>query len=443
MGIRESLLEQRNALKEKDKELTEKINRAKSKEELEALRPELEDYSRRMDIINEALINAGDSGERKEPEFNPIRTYVQGEQGSNEGLRQIATYSANKNINKNNKYDSVELRSGETFSDRVMRSEEAANLDLGKYVRGLVTGNWEGAEEEKRSVTISSIGTIIPTVLSSQILDYALNTSIFLQSEVPTVPMDSNNLTYAKIRKIGTPEFIKKEVQNNEFIQKDYFKKELEEGKQIDLDLEEVTLKTKTCYAYSYVSLESITSAKNLSQILIKAFGDVISNAVDYAFLYGQYNSSEKKFEEFAPEGILNDTNISSLTTKSITWDEYIKAVGKIKGYNGLASHYAINSKTEEALNLLKTTEGQYLSKPQCLEDLSPVVSNQLEDGTSIVFDKEALVIGIQNSLAIRMITDSDYCIKNGAIGFQIYCMIDCKTLYPQNICKITVDTTE
>lgn len=440
MGIRENLLEQRNTLLNKSKELTKKINAAKSKEELEALRPEIEDYSKRMDIINEALINDEYSGERKKSDFNPIRTYIQGEQDSNEGLRQIASYPTNKN---NNKYNSVELRTGETFSDRVMRSEEDSNLDLGKYIRGLVTGDWEGSEAEKRSVTTSSIGTIIPTVLSSQILDYALNTSMFLQSEVPTVPMDSNNLTYAKIKKIGTPEFVKTEVQNNEFIQKDYFKKELAEGKQIDLDLEVVTLKTKTCYAYSYVSLESITSAKNLSQILIKAFGDVISNAVDYAFLYGQYNSSEKKFEEFAPEGILNDDNISSLTTKAITWDEYIKAVGKIKSYNGLASHYAINSKTEEALNLLKTTEGQYLSKPQCLEALSPVVSNQLEDGTSIVFDKEALVIGIQNSLAIRMITDSDYCIKNGAIGFQIYCMMDCKTLYPQNICKITVDTTE
>lgn len=440
MGIRENLLEQRNTLLNKSKELTKKINAAKSKEELEALRPEIEDYSKRMDIINEALINDEYSGERKKSDFNPIRTYIQGEQDSNEGLRQIASYPTNKN---NNKYNSVELRTGETFSDRVMRSEEDSNLDLGKYIRGLVTGDWEGSEAEKRSVTTSSIGTIIPTVLSSQILDYALNTSMFLQSEVPTVPMDSNNLTYAKIKKIGTPEFVKTEVQNNEFIQKDYFKKELAEGKQIDLDLEVVTLKTKTCYAYSYVSLESITSAKNLSQILIRAFGDVISNAVDYAFLYGQYNSSEKKFEEFAPEGILNDANISSLTTKAITWDEYIKAVGKIKSYNGLASHYAINSKTEEALNLLKTTEGQYLSKPQCLEALSPVVSNQLEDGTSIVFDKEALVIGIQNSLAIRMITDSDYCIKNGAIGFQIYCMMDCKTLYPQNICKITVDTTE
>lgn len=422
--------------KEKRNELIKKGEECSNPTELRAINEQLKGLNKEIREISESL-------NKKEPEFNPIRTYVQGEQGLNEGLRQIATYSSNKNINKNNKYDSVELRSGETFSDRVMISEEAANLDLGKYVRGLVTGNWEGAEEEKRSVTTSSIGTIIPTVLSSQILDYALNTSIFLQSEVPTVPMDSNNLTYGKIKKIGTPEFVKTEVQNNEFIQKDYFKKELAEGKQIDLDLEVVTLKTKTCYAYSYVSLESITSAKNLSQILIKAFGDVISNAVDYAFLYGQYNSSEKKFEEFAPEGILNDADISSLTTKAITWDEYIKAVGKIKGYNGLASHYAINSKTEEALNLLKTTEGQYLSKPQCLEDLSPVVSNQLEDGTSIVFDKEALVIGIQNSLAIRMITDSDYCIKNGAIGFQIYCMIDCKTLYPQNICKITVDTTE
>lgn len=373
-----------------------------------------------------------------ENQFDPISTY--GENTSKNGLRSIGTFKSGKPVEPT-KTDSIELRSGEKFSDRIEKKEK---LDLGKYIRGLVTGNWEGAEAEKRAVTTSSIGTIIPTVLSSQVLDYALNTSIFLKSEVPTVPMDSNNLTYAKVKRIGSPEFIKTQETSGtpSFMEKDYFKNELSEGKQIDLDLEEVTLKAKTCYAYSYVSLESIKSAKNLNQILIKAFGDVVSNAIDYAFLYGQYNSAESKFEEFAPEGILNDTNILNLTTKATSWDDYIKAVGKIKGYNGLPSHYAINSITEENLNLLKTQDGQYLNKPQCLEFLSPVVSNQLEEETSLVFDKNALVIGIQNNLVIRMITDSDYCIKNGAIGFQIYTMLDCKTLYPESICKISLEQT-
>ena len=454
MKIKEKLLEQRKNLLNKKLEILKRVETVNDSTELDQINSDIKNIDERIKLVEETLQEEIPKGleelnyseERDENKFNPIKTYTQGSSGQqdpNKNLRQIASYSTKGNQN-NNKYnlESVELREGETFSDRVIRSEETDNLDLGRYIRGIVTGEWEGAEAEKRSVTTSSMGTIIPTVLSSQILDYALNTSIFLKSEIPTVPMDSNNLTYAKIKRIGTPEFVKNptEEQKNLFIQADYFKEELKEGKEIDLDLEEVNLKSKTCYAYSYVSLESIKSAKNLSQILIKAFGDVVSNAIDYAFLYGQYNSTESKFEEFAPEGILNDTNILSLTTQSTTWDDYIKAIGKIKGYNGLPTHYAINSTTEEDLNLLKTTDGQYLNKPKCLEFLNPVVSNQLEEGTSIVFDREALVVGIQNSLVIRMITDSDYCIKNGAIGFQIYTMLDCKTLYPQNICKITVN---
>lgn len=425
------------------KELRSKIEKATTCEEVRSLGDtlkkvleELQEAKDKLAQIEEDDSKKGGDGEsssRSKGEFNPINA-MRGNQSFNLNTGEVVSKVE----------DSLELRkSGQKFSDKYKSKQ---NLNLGKYIRGLVTGNWIDAEAEKRSVTTSSIGTIIPTVLSAQVLDMAFNKSIFLNSDVPVVPMISNNLTYAKIKKIGTPTFVSTDSSTSQFDVKqlsEYFKEEMAEGKEIDFELENITLKAKTCYTYAYVSLESIHSAENLNEILIEAFSNAIATGIDKAFLYGVYNSESKQYETFAPDGILNDTNILTLTSTGASWDDYIKAVSKIKTYNGVPTNYAINSQTEELLNLLKTTEGQYLEKPKSLDILSPVVTNQLESdetkgNTSLVYDKNALVVGMQVNLNVRMITDSDYCLKHGAVGFQIYSMLDCKTLYPQKICKIT-----
>ena len=441
--MREFLLKLLEEKKEKRNGLIEKGNLCNDADELSAINEQLEELNNEIDEITNKL-NSRDS------EFNPIKTYTQGSSGQqdpNKNLRQIASYSTKGNQN-NNKYnsDSIELREGETFSDRVIRTEESDNLDLGRYIRGVVTGDWKGAEAEKRAMSTSTLGTIIPEVLSAQILDFALDNSIFLQSDVVKVLMPEGNLTVAKVKKAGSPEFIKLTNEQENTIKKpyevDFFKKELELGKEIDLEIKPVKLKAKTCYSYCYVSLETLHSSRNLSNILVSTFGKVLSNAIDKAFLYGQYNSTESKYEDFAPEGILNDPDIQSITTKSPTWDDYIKSVSKIKKVNGLPTHYAISSDTEETLNLLKTTDGQYLEKPKSLDFMGQIVSNQLNGNTSLVFDRKALLIGLQKTLTIRIFDQTDYCIKNGAIGFQIYSMLDCKAINPENICKITVEET-
>ena len=91
------------------------------------------------------------------------------------------------------------LRSNESLVSRVPKAERKT-LDLGKYVRGAVTGNWNDATEERAAFTTSSTGVIIPQVLSAQVIDMARNVSLFTKAGVPIVPMETNNLTIARVQ---------------------------------------------------------------------------------------------------------------------------------------------------------------------------------------------------------------------------------------------------
>ena len=238
--------------------------------------------------------------------------------------------------------------------------------------------------------------------------------------------MESNNVTIARVK--NDPVF--------------KFKKENEAAEESNFEMDGVTLKSKTCYGYVYVSLESIKSSVNLEDILLPVFAKAIAQAMDQGMLYGQYNSVTAAYDDFAPGGIMNDNDINVMdATEGAGYDDFIKAFGKIKKANGTPKVVGINSNTEEILSLLKTTEGQYLVPPKAFEDAEKIVSNQLTyDETTgsdaLVFDPAAMVIGIQNNITIKIIEDSE-CLKKGLVGFQIYSMLDCKTVVPKHICRI------
>lgn len=298
------------------------------------------------------------------------------------------------------------------------------NEIFGEMIRGIVTGKWKNTEL-KNAVTTTSSGVLIPTVMSGRIIDMARNISLFTNAGVPIMPMETNNVTISRVKK--DPEFS--------------FKKEGEEGKEVNFELDGVELKSKTCYGYAYVSIEAINSSKNLGDIITKVFASAIAVTTDKGMMYGQ--QAEEALAEYAPSGIMNDTDISSVTSGgSASYDDIIKGIGEIAKNNGMPSVWAVNAVTEQALNLLKTTEGQYLMPPKALENMKKIVSNQLAYDSSkgsdaLVFDPAAMIIGIQNNVQIKVIED-EKCLKNGLVGFQIYTMQDCKTVRPKHICKIT-----
>ncbi len=422
-------------IEDKKKKKAELLNLAKSAKEVEELRSindQLsdinEDISNLENILSEGehFVPGGETrGLNNQNTFNPIATFKMG------GLQ------------NNNTNEPAPFKKGDIFGNLASRNNmifnnsqkaenqhqgESRSLDLGKYVKGVVTGDWANADIEKRAVMTSAAGVIIPQELSSQIINISRDLSLFASSNVPIIPMGSNNLTIARIKNLPTFKF----------------KKEGEKSSESGFELEPVKLEAKTAYGYAYVSLEAIRSSANLGSILTNVFSQAIADCIDKCMLYGQYNDSSSSYDEFAPKGILNDETINTIAaSEKVSYDDFIKALGKIKAKNGEPKFYGINTYTEEQMSLLKASDGTYLEPPKAIQNISPIVTNQLihnevSGSDAIVFDPNAMVIGIQDNINIKMFDNTDYCIENGMIGFRVYAMIDCVVTMPKHICKIT-----
>lgn len=332
---------------------------------------------------------------------------------------EIVASTGSKNIS------SAFLNKGEKLADRIILDDEEQIFNkpgaLAELIRGTVTGNWQD-KELKNAITTTTSGVLIPSVLSSKIIDKARDISLFTSAGVPVAPMETNNLKISRVK--TDPTFA--------------FKSEGTAATESSFELDDIELKSKTVYGYAYLTIEAIESSINLENIVQQTFANAIAQAIDKAFLYGQGSG-----DTFAPSGIINDTNINSITaTQSAGYDDIIKAIGKVKQANGTPTVIGINSQTEELLALLKDSQGNYLAKPKVVESLNTIVSNQLKysssDGSdALIFDPEALLIGIQKNLSMKIIEDKE-CLQKGLIGIQLYSMQDCKTVYPKHICKVT-----
>lgn len=411
-------LELKKAIRAKEKEIRElqkRSNESTDVTEVKSIGDQIQAIIDELDELKTQLDELEDQ-EESERSFNPFKNCTELRNGR-------TVFSTGGAVSGS---DGLALRSGDSMVSRCT-DQSGKNLDLGKYVRGIVTGNWDNATEERSAMTTGSLGAVIPEVLSAKIIDYARNISLFASANVPVYPMESNNLTIGRVA--SDPVF--------------KFKAEGAKGTEASFSLDSVDLNAKTAYGYAYVSLEAINSAKNLTQILYNVFGQAIADAIDKGLLYGQYNSTTSSYDTFAPAGIMNDTDVEEITATNNGYDDFIKAIGAVKRNNGTPTVLGINAVTDEIISLLCDGNGQPLNAPKAFEALRQVVSNQLAyDETTgsdaLVFDPEAIAIGIQKNVVVRMITDSDYCIENGMVGFQIYAMLDGKAVRPTHIAKIT-----
>jgi HK97 family phage major capsid protein len=390
-------------------------------ETLKAVRDEINDLEKQL---TDTVESDAKTNERSNNLKNALIRDAFGGSGEfdDNGFRTVASYG--KSTTMDNK--GIALRSNESMVSRLTTNEQNKKLDLGVYVRGALNGFNEDSLE-KREFNSSNSGVIIPQVLSAQIIDMARNISLFTSAEVPVVPMQSNNMTFARI--VSEPTVT--------------FKEEMAEAGATDFDLDAVELKTKTAYAYTYVSNELLESASNLSQVLYEVFAKALADCIDKGFLYGQYNTTSQAYDTFAPSGILNDEDINVVNATNVRYNDFIKGIGAIKKNNGVPSAIAMNSATDEELSLLCNSNGDAITEPKAYSDMPKIITNQLaydeEKGSdALVFNKDAMVIGMQNVVKFRMVTDSDECVKRNATCFVISANIDCATVQPKHITKIT-----
>jgi HK97 family phage major capsid protein len=78
-------------------------------------------------------------------------------------------------------------------------------LSLQRYLRGMATGEWDGAEHERAlaEATIGAGGALVPSPLSARVIDLMRNRTVVLRAGGVTVPMTSQTL--ARLTGEGSP----------------------------------------------------------------------------------------------------------------------------------------------------------------------------------------------------------------------------------------------
>ncbi|MBY2114662.1 phage major capsid protein, partial [Clostridioides difficile] len=189
---------------EEAEEVTNKIQNLDSSYEAEVkaranLRA-LEDDNKIHPIIADIVFDNGNISITNEE--TPYRVISQPINGKN-NMYSYTTREGNK-IRALSKKDSFR---------NALNINNSQNLSLGKYIKGMHIGDWKDANiemEAYKALNTSTGSTLIPSELSAGIIDLARNKMAL--SNINVIPMETNNLTLAKVK--SDPKFsFKKELE--------------------------------------------------------------------------------------------------------------------------------------------------------------------------------------------------------------------------------------
>jgi HK97 family phage major capsid protein len=275
------------------------------------------------------------------------------------------------------------------------------HLSLQKYLRGMVYGDWQGADAERRALaegTLASGGAMVPAPLSARIIDRARNEPRVLQAGAVTVPMDSATLDLARVA--GDPDAA--------------WHSENVAITPSDATLERVTLRARTLAGIVQLSRELIEDASGVDDEVIRIFGQVFALKLDTAALYGTGTAPE-------PRGVKNTTGVTTISMGAngatpTSYDPLIDAVGTLADNNHEATGIIHAPRTARTLAKLKDSTGQPLGIPPYVADVPRYTTNQvptnLTQGTSttasdiFTADWRELLIGVRTGFEVQVLRE-------------------------------------
>lgn len=311
-------------------------------------------------------------------------------------------------------------------------------LSLGRMLRGIVLGEWRRAEAERRTLSVgdSSLGGyLVPSPLSTRVIDLARNQTRVMQAGAITVPMESNTLTLARVT--GDPTAA--------------WKAENAVGSFSDITFGAIELISKSLLALIKTSIEIFEDATNLSSVVENSLAEALALELDRAALYGQGSAAE-------PLGIVNAANVGveDLGTNGAAltnYDKFSLAVEKILSANGSSTGLAaiFAPRTAGTLDRLKDTTNQPLVPSASFAALQKLVTKQVPinrthgsaSNASDVFlgDFQQLLIGMRTQLIIEVSRQAGDSAGSAFRGMQVwiraYLRADVALAQPTHFCKI------
>ncbi|OMD26537.1 hypothetical protein BSK66_25910 [Paenibacillus odorifer] len=282
--------------------------------------------------------------------------------------------------------------------DFSFEEREGGKLSLGKMIRGVVTGDWLEAENERRAMsenTMSLGGYAVPLELSAQVIDLSRNKARVFQAGAGTVPMTTNRLTIARVTGDPTAHWVA----------------ENEKGIFSDVNFGQLNFQAKKLVALVKMSRELFEDAANIDSIVNNAISQSLALELDRVSLYGSGQGEEPKGLK-STQGVLKISMGANGGVIS-SYDVFSEATEYIQEQNGEPNAILYAPRTSGAIDRLKDSTGQPLQAPESVKNLQKLVTKQIptniKQGTNesasdaFVGDWSKLLVGIRHGLIIEL----------------------------------------
>lgn len=300
------------------------------------------------------------------------------------------------------------LTKGQKLKDWLTARESTTStgpdLDLGRYLKGLSTGNWAGAEAEQEVyVKAQSVGSatagghLVPTPLAGSLIDLARNQSRVFQAGAITVPMTASTHKIPRLTGEGAP----------------VWRAENAAITDVDLAFDAVTFTAKSLNRLVKISVELMEdSDPGAGGIISNSFAAQIAQEIDRVALRGAGTATE-------PRGVLNTGGITGTghgaNGAAITnYDWWLDAAGAVSNANYTPNAHIQAPRSSTSLAKLKDTTNAYLAPPASLLPMLTTknVPSNLTVGTSTDCSEiytgqwDQLMIGIRTELRIEVLRE-------------------------------------
>lgn len=294
-----------------------------------------------------------------------------------------------------------------------------AQLSLGKYLRGSLTGRWDGAEDELRvanalsGATSAAGGILIPEILSGEIVDKARAQTRVVQAGARVVPMANRKVTVPKWVTDPVPEW---RAENSAFAEDDAGMSSLE-------------LNAKGLGVVTKVSLELLEDT-DIQGELEAAFARSFAQVLDLAALYA--DGTDDAQGNPRPTGVRYQPGVTvtpaAANGATPTWATLVSSVGRVRDANEDPTAQIMADRTARTLAMLTGSDGQYVAAPSYLDGVQRLTTSQvptnLDEGTTLdstsdlfTADWAKLLIGVRSELRI-IVLNQRYLPDSGQIGF-------------------------
>lgn len=350
---------------------------------------------------------------------------------SGDGARQTSYgYQGGRNLK-----GAQALTKGQSFTNwlrdngEIERDQEGLSFD--RYVKGMVTGNWKGAEAEKKALsegTATAGGHLVPTPLAGNIIDLARNQMRVAQAGATFIPMTTQTLKIARLTGEGTPGW----------------RAENAAISAADMTFDSVTFTARSLNRLVTMSVELFEdSDPSASGVIANSFAQQIALELDRAALRGSGSAPE-------PRGVLNQSGVT-LTTHGANganltnYDFHLDAVGTVRNNNFEPNAHIQAPRTNTSLSKLKeATTNAYLQPPANMLPMLPTkqVPVNLTVGTSTdcseVYTGDWSMLGIGVRTEFRLEFLRERYADNGQYAFLAWLRADVQLFQPS---AFVVDT--